>query len=159
MISTSSRFLWYLGCSNSDFDLWIVFGTRIRWSSQWHWFQPVLAARSKFGFLGPPKIHFGSNLVKHGQNCWKSLRNSSLMKNYEKHCFAKVWTFFESQSNLGLTKGILVISAEKCTPGAPVPKQVTPRRSRCSHRPLERKWYFWIFWGLARKLRADNIRY
>ena len=35
------------------------------------------------------------------------------MKNCEKRCFARVWTSFGLWSNLGLTRGILVILAEK----------------------------------------------
>ena len=67
-IGTSSRVLWYLGHSNSDFDLRTVVGMRIWWSLQWNLFQPVLATRTKLGFLGLPKIDFGSNLVKFAQN-------------------------------------------------------------------------------------------
>ena len=70
-----------------------------------------------------------------------------------------VWTSFGLRSNLGLTKGILVILAEKCTSGAPIPEWVAPRRSGCSHRPMERKWYFWIFRGLTSKSRVNKIRY
>ena len=31
---------------------------------EWRWFQLVLTAGSKLGFLGQPEINFGSNLVK-----------------------------------------------------------------------------------------------
>ena len=31
---------------------------------EWRWFQLVLTAGSKLGFLGQPEIDFGSNLVK-----------------------------------------------------------------------------------------------
>ena len=70
------------------------------------------------------------------------------MQNYEKHCFVKVWTSFDLRSNLGLTRGILVILAEKDTLSALVPKRVAPHCSRCSLGPIERKWYFWIFLGV-----------
>ena len=70
------------------------------------------------------------------------------MQNYEKHCFVKVWTSFDLRSNLGLTRGILVILAEKGTLSALVPKRVAPHCSRCSLGPIERKWYFWIFLGV-----------
>ena len=80
-ISTSSPFLWYFGHSNFDFDPWIVVGTRIRWSSQWHWFQAVLATESKLGFLGSPKIDFGSNLVKVAKNLWEAQVWRKAMKN------------------------------------------------------------------------------
>ena len=46
---------------------------------------------------------------------------------------------FDLRLNLGLTKGILVILAEKVTSGALVPERVAPRHSRCSHGPIERK--------------------
>ena len=61
------------------------------------------------------------------------------MKNYEKRCFVRVWTSFGPWSNLGLTRGILVISAEKCTSGASVPKRVAPHHFGYSCRPLEKK--------------------
>ena len=48
-----------------------------------------------------------------------------------------VWTLFGLWSNLGLTRGILVILAEKCTLGAPMPERVAPHRSGCSCRPME----------------------
>ena len=34
-----------------------------------------------------------------------------------------------------------------------------PCHSRCSHGPVDRKWYFWIFRGPTQKLRADKIQY
>ena len=46
---------------------------------------------------------------------------------------------FDLRLNLGLIRGILVISTKKVTSGTPVPEQVVPRRSRCSHDPNERK--------------------
>ena len=55
--------------------------------------------------------------------------------------------------------GILVILAEKGTLSALVFEQVAPCHSRCSRGPMDRKGYFWIFWGPARKSRADKIRY
>ena len=61
--------------------------------------------------------------------------------------------------NPGLTKGILVILAKKGTLGALMFKRVAPRHSRCPHGPMERKLYFWIFWGPAHKSRADKIWY
>ena len=63
-IGASSRFSWYLGHSNSDFDSWKFAGMRIQRSSQCRWLQPVLIFESKLGFLGPLGIDFGSNLVK-----------------------------------------------------------------------------------------------
>ena len=67
------------------------------------------------------------------------------MKNYEKRCFVRVWTSFGPWSNLGLTRGILVISAEKCTSGASVPKRVVPHHFGYSCRPLEKKIIFLDF--------------
>ena len=58
-----------------------------------------------------------------------------------------------------LTKGILVIFSKKCTLGAPVSERVTLSYSGCSRGPIERKKYFWIFQGPARKLRVDKILY
>ena len=46
---------------------------------------------------------------------------------------------FDLWSNLGLTRGVLVILAEKGTLGAPVPERVAPCCSRCSHNLVERK--------------------
>ena len=57
---------------------------------------------------------------------------------------------------LGLTRGI---SAEKGTLGVPVFEQIAPRHFGCSGGPTERKWYFWIFRGLACKLTVDKIWY
>ena len=45
---------------------------------------------------------------------------------------------FDLWLNLELTRGILVILAEKVTLGALVPEQVAPHRSRYSHGPVER---------------------
>ena len=61
--------------------------------------------------------------------------------------------------NPRLTRGILVFLVEKGTSGAPMPEQVVPHRSRCSRDPMERRWYFWVFQGLAYKSRVDKIRY
>ena len=60
------RFSQYLNHFNSDFNPWIVVGMRIWLSLQWHWFQLVLIAGSKLGFLGPIKSQLR---VKLGQNC------------------------------------------------------------------------------------------
>ena len=53
MLMRFSRFSQYLNRFNSNFDSWIVVGMRIWLSSQWHWFQLVLTAGTKLGFLGP----------------------------------------------------------------------------------------------------------
>ena len=45
---------------------------------------------------------------------------------------------FDLQLNLGLTRGILVILAEKVTSSTPVPEQVASCCFRCSHDPVER---------------------
>ena len=47
--------------------------------------------------------------------------------------------------NLRLTRGILVILAEKGTLGAPMSEWVVPHHFGCPHGPMERKLYFWIF--------------
>ena len=103
---------------------------------EWHWFQPVLTADSKLGFLGPPQIEFGSNLVKVAKNLQEA---QVWCKAVKKNRFVKVWTLFDLRLNLGLTRGILVILAEKGTSGAPMPERVMPCCSRCSHGPMERK--------------------
>ena len=46
---------------------------------------------------------------------------------------------FYLRLNLGLTRGILVILAKMGTFGAPMPKWVALRCSRCSHGLIERK--------------------
>jgi len=46
---------------------------------------------------------------------------------------------FDLQSNLGLTRGILVILVEKGTSGALMCERVTPRHFGCSCSPMERK--------------------
>ena len=76
-------------------------------------------ARSKLGFLGPIEtVNFVSNLVK-------------LPKVLEKLKFDVKLVL--------LTRGILVILAEEGTLIALMFEWVTPRHSRCSHGPLERK--------------------
>ena len=81
------------------------------------------------------------------------------MWNYEKCCFVRILTSFGLWSNLGLTKGILVILAKKGTSRALVPEWITSHCFGFSSGPMERKWYFWIFQGPARKSRVDKIRY
>ena len=74
----------------------------------------------------------------------------------------KFWGDFDLvwlSSNLGLTRGILVILVEKGTLSASVFEQVAPHHSRCSHSPMESRWYFWIFRSPTCKLRADKLRY
>ena len=81
------------------------------------------------------------------------------MKNYERCHFVWILTSFDLRSNLGLTRGILVILAKKFTLGASMFERVAPRHSRCPCGPMERKWYFWIFRGPACKSRVDKIQY
>ena len=56
------------------------------------------------------------------------------MKNCEKRCFARVWTSFGLWSNLGLTRGILVILAEK-------------RHFKCSGAQMGFATSFWMLLG------------
>jgi len=51
----------------------------------------------------------------------------------------------------------LVILAEKGTLGAPMSEWVAPHHFGCPRSPMERKLYFWIFRGPARKSRTDKI--
>ena len=51
----------------------------------------------------------------------------------------RVLTSFDLRSNLGLTRGILVILAEKGTLGAPVFEWAAPCHSGHSHSPMEKK--------------------
>ena len=55
-----------------------------------------------------------------------------------------------------LTRGILT---KKDTLNAPMFKQVAPHHYKYSHDLMERKWHLWVFQGLARKSRADEIQY
>ena len=141
----STLFSWYLSRSNSNLDPWIVIGMWIWSSPWWHWFQPILIVGSKLGFLAPPKIDFGSNLVKLGKSSQNYPRSLILMQNYEKCCFVRVLTLLDLWLNLGLTRAILVILVEKGTSGAPVPKWVAPCCFGCSRGLMGRKWYFGFF--------------
>ena len=71
----------------------------------------------------------------------------------------RVLILFNLQSNLRLTRGILVILAETGTSGALMLEWVVPHHSVCSRSPMKTKNYFGIFRGSACKLRADKIRY
>ena len=57
----------------------------------------------------------------------------------------RVFTSFDLRSNLWLTRGILVILAQRGTSGAPMPKQVVAHHSRCSLSPIKRKTIFLEF--------------
>ena len=74
-----------------------------------------------------------------GQTWSKFSKKIKFDVNYEKYCFVRVLTLFDLRSNLGLTRGILVILAEKGTSGALVPERVVPRHSGCSRGPMEKK--------------------
>ena len=63
---------------------------------------------------------------------------------------------FDLWSNLGLTKGILILLVERGILGAPMPKWVSPRHSVCSCSSMERKWYFEIFYGPTCKSRRTK---
>ena len=72
----------------------------------------------------------------------------------------RVLTSFDLWLKPGLTRGILVVLAEKGALGTPVPEQVAPCRSGCSRGPIGRKKnIFGFFGGPACKSRAENIRY
>ena len=72
----------------------------------------------------------------------------------------KVWTSFDLRSNLGLTRGILVILAEKGTSNVLMPKRVAPRHFGCTRGPREkRNDIFGFFGGPACKSRVDKIQY
>ena len=157
MLTRFSQLSQYLNRFNSDFDPWIVVRMRIWLSLQCHLFQLILMTRSKLGFLGPIEIvNPESNLVKFAKilreaRVWyKTIKNVVLWGDFD-----LVWPLVNS----GLTKGILVILAKKCTLSAPMSEQVAPRHYICSHDPMERKWYFCVFQGLARKSREDKIQY
>ena len=145
-----TRFSWYLSCSNSDFDPWIVVRMRIWWSLQWHWSQPFLMTGSKLGFLGPAKVNFEST--------W-----SNLPKIFEKLEFdVKLWKLLFCESfdfiwpsvDLGLTTSVLVILAKKGTLSASVSEWVALRYSRCSRGPMKRKWCFLGF--LESNMQIDS---
>ena len=70
----------------------------------------------------------------------------------------KFWGDFDLvwlSANLGLTKGVLIILAERATLSAPVFERVVPCHSRCSHGSMERKWYFWIFRGSSTQIKGE----
>ena len=112
-------------------------------------------AISKLGFLGSPGIVFESNLVEIVKNLWEAQVWCKTMKKK----IERVLTLFDLRSNLGLTKGILVILVERGTLGALMHEWVVPHHFVCSRSPMERKYYFEIFRGLACKSKADKIRY
>ena len=66
----------------------------------------------------------------------------------------RVLTSFYLRSNLGLTRGILVILAKKGTLGAPMFKRVAPRHSGCSHGPMEKKIIFSDFSGFGMQIEG-----
>ena len=61
-------------------------------------------------------------------------------------------TSFDIRSNLGLTKGILVILAKKGTLGAPMSERAAPRRFGCYHGPMEKKKIFLDFSGSSMQI-------
>ena len=67
-----------------------------------------------------------------------------------------VWTSFDLRSNLGLTRGILVILAKKCTLGAPVTEQAVQRHSGCSHGPKEKEIIFLDFSGSSTQIKGGQ---
>ena len=94
-----------------------------------------MTIRSKLGFLGPHKVDFGSNLVK----VVKISEKLGFDVKLQKMLFVRVLTSFDLRSNLGLTKGILVILAERGTSGASMLEQFASCHSIYSHGPMERK--------------------
>ena len=90
-----------------------------------------------------PKLLKISEKLGFGAKLWKMLFCE---------CLDLVWPTIK----LGLTRGILVILAEKGTSSAPVPERVVPRCFRCSHGLVERKWYFRIFLGVQHANRGQT---
>ena len=107
MLMHFSQFSQYLNRFNFYFNTWIIVGMRIWLSSLWHWFQSILASRSKLVFLDPPKIDSESNLVKVAKNLRGAQVRYKTMKNVVLWDFNLVWPLV----NPRLTKGILVILA------------------------------------------------
>ena len=94
-----------------------------------------MTIRSKLGFLGPHKVDFGSNLVK----VVKISEKLGFEVKLQKMLFMRVLTSFDLRSNLGLTRGILVILVERGTSGASMLEQFASCHSIYSHGPMERK--------------------
>ena len=160
--SVLMRFSWfsqYLNRFNSNFDSWTIVGMRIWLYSQWNWSQTILKARSKLGFPRPVE----SQLRVKPSKTWPKLPKISERLEFDEKLWKVIfWGDFDLvwlSSNLGLTRGILVILVEKGTLSASVFEQVAPHHSRCSHSPMESRWYFWIFRSPTCKLRADKLRY
>ena len=65
----------------------------------------------------------------------------------------EVWTSFDPRLNLGLTKGVLVILAEKGISGALMPEWVMPRHSRYSRDPMKIKMMFLDFRGSSTQIK------
>ena len=125
-----ARFSGYLNYFNSDFNPWIIVGNRIQQSSQRHWSKSVLMAGSKLGFLELSRVNLGSNLTRiikyvgFDVETWKMLFWDD---------FDQLWLMV----NPWLTKGILVNLAWNGVLSATIPKQVTPRQSKCFRSPME----------------------
>ena len=85
--------------------------------------------------MGPHKVDFGSNLVK----VVKISEKLGFDVKLQKMLFVRVLTSFDLRSNLGLTRGILVILAERGTSGTSMLEQFASCHSIYSHGPMERK--------------------
>ena len=98
-------------------------------------------AESKLGFLGPPRSTPGQ--------IWSKLLKISEKLRFEvklwKMLFCEGFDFIWPSVNLRLTRGILVILAEKCTLGTLVSEGVGPYNFGCSHSPHREKTIFLDF--------------
>ena len=152
MLTCFSRFSQYLNRFNSDFDSWIVVGMRIWLSSKWHWSQPILRTRSRLRFLGPIRSQLR---VKIAKNIKRARVWYKTMKNIVLWGFWPCLTFGQPR----VDQGHFGHFGWKGTLSASVSERVTPCHYICSHDPMERKWYFWIFQCLVHKSRSNKIWY
>ena len=101
MLMHFSQFSQYLNRFNFYFNTWIIVGMRIWLSSLWHWFQSILASRSKLVFLDPPKIDSKSNLVKVAKNLRGAQVRYKTMKNVVLWGFWPCLTFGQPKADQG----------------------------------------------------------
>ena len=136
MLMHFSQFSQYLNRFNFYFNTWIIVGMRIWLSSLWHWFQSILASRSKLVFLDPPKIDSKSNLVKVAKNLRGAQVRYKTMKNV---VFVGILTLFDLWSTQGWPRAFwsfwlkMVLWALQCPNGlchAIIYVLVTPRREK-----------------------------
>ena len=130
------------------------------WSLEWEFdnlrndvgFNPFWRPDKKLGFLGPPRVNFRSNLVKVTKNLlqaqvWVKLWKMLFCENLD-----LIWPSVKPR----VDEGHFGHFHEKGTLGTLVPERVVPRHSRCSHDPVERKWYVFYFSGSNTQIKGEQ---